>query len=245
MCIGASNESFRSANTIANFLFLCLGSLRVGQSGLGEGVGGEAEGIQAPPVVFVEKAGEAAGLHWSDIDTKNRTLLVRRQLSRGREGKTKTRKRRSVDLSQVLLSELTILKKQRQAEYLARGKNEIPDHILLGTGVLVKDEDGTYHRTEGRPWDMNNWRNRVYWKACDKAQIRRRRLHDTRHTFASLLLNNGESLKYVSSQLGHASIRMTADVYGHLEIGSNRAAMDRLPTLKSSTKSSSQNAANS
>ena len=48
---------------------------------------------------------------------------------------------------------------------------------------------------------MNGWRNRVYWKACDASKIRRRRLHDTRHTFASLLLNNGESLKYVSTQL--------------------------------------------
>ncbi|HEX4999192.1 MAG TPA: tyrosine-type recombinase/integrase [Terriglobia bacterium] len=78
---------------------------------------------------------------------------------------------------------------------------------------------------------MDNWRNRIYWKACKKANIRRRRLHDTRHTFASILLSNGESLKYVSSQLGHASIRMTADVYGHLEVRSNRAAVDRLPTL--------------
>ena len=69
------------------------------------------------------------------------------------------------------------------------------------------------------------------WKACDKAKIRRRRVHDTRHTFASLLLSNGESLKYVSTQLGHKTIRMTADVYGHLEIGSNRAAVDRLPSL--------------
>ncbi len=67
-----------------------------------------------------------------------------------------------------------------------------------------------------------------------KAKIRRRRVHDTRHTFASLLLSNGESLKYVSARLGHSSIRMTADVYGHLEVGSNHAAMDRLPSLSAS-----------
>jgi len=44
--------------------------------------------------------------------------------------------------------------------------------------------------------------------------------YDTRHTYASVLLSNGESLKYVSTLLGHSSIRMTADVYGHLEVGS-------------------------
>jgi integrase len=74
-------------------------------------------------------------------------------------------------------------------------------------------------------------RDRVFWKVCDKAQIRRRRPYDTRHTYASVLLSNGESLKYVSTQLGHSSIRMTADVYGHLEVGSNRAAVDRLPSI--------------
>ena len=173
------------------------------------------------------RAGEAAGLHWSDLDVRNKALIIRRQFTRGKSAKTKTRKKRSVDISTVLLAELQALKKQRQADYLAKGENEIPDSIFLGPGVLLKDEE----RTEGKPIDTNNWRNRIYWKACDKAKIRRRRLHDTRHSFASLLLSNGESLKYVSSQLGHASIRLTADVYGHLEVGSNRAAMDRLPTL--------------
>jgi integrase len=176
------------------------------------------------------RAGEAAGLYWSDLDVKNKTLLVRRQFTRGRTGKTKTRKKRAVDVSTVLLAELQTLKKQRQAEYLERAK-PMPDSVFLGPGQIIWEEGEPVGREEGRPLDMNTWRNRVYWKACDKAGIRRRRLHDTRHTFASLLRSNGETLKYVSSQLGHSSIRMTADVYGHLEVGANRAAMDRLPTL--------------
>jgi integrase len=188
------------------------------------------------------RAGEAAGLYWSDLDARNKTLLVRRQFTRGERGKTKTRKKRAVDVSTVLLAELQTLRKQRQAEYLERGKNEIPDSIFLGPGQIIWDDGKPVGRTEGRPLDMNNWRNRVYWKTCDKAGIRRRRLHDTRHTFASLLLGNGESLKYVSAQLGHASIRMTADVYGHLEVGANRAAMDRLPTLNTESKSASATA---
>jgi integrase len=178
------------------------------------------------------RAGEASGLYWSDLDTKNKTLLVRRQFTRGKKGKPKTWKKRVVDVSTVLSSELQALKRQRQAEYLAEGKNEIPDLIFLSPGQIEwKDGKPTDRRTDRGHVDMDNFRNRVFWKACDKAKIRRRRVHDTRHTFASLLLTNGESLKYVSSQLGHSSIRMTADVYGHLEIGSNRAAMDRLPAI--------------
>jgi integrase len=181
------------------------------------------------------RVGEAAGLYWSDLDVRNKTLFVRRQITRGRKGKPKTRKKRAVDVSTVLLAELQTLKKARQLEYLAEGRNEIPEFIVLSPGQIVWSEGKPIGRTErNHHVDMDRWRNRVFWKACDRAKIRRRRVHDTRHTFASLLLNNGESLKYVSAQLGHASIRMTADVYGHLEIGSNRAAMDRLPTTSGS-----------
>jgi hypothetical protein len=49
-----------------------------------------------------------------------------------------------------------------------------------------------------------------------------------RHTFASLLLQQGESIVYVKEQLGHASIQITVDTYGHLIPGANRAAVDKL-----------------
>ena len=52
--------------------------------------------------------------------------------------------------------------------------------------------------------------------------------HDLRHTFASLLLQQGESVVYVKEQLGHASIQITVDTYGHLISGANRGAVDRL-----------------
>ena len=61
-----------------------------------------------------------------------------------------------------------------------------------------------------------------------KAELRRIRIHDLRHTFASLLLQHGESVVYVKEQLGHSSIQITVDTYGHLIPGANRAAVDRL-----------------
>ncbi len=54
------------------------------------------------------------------------------------------------------------------------------------------------------------------------------RLHDIRHTYASLLISNSESLAYVKDQLGHSSIEITADIYGHLIPSSNREAVNRL-----------------
>jgi Phage integrase family len=63
-----------------------------------------------------------------------------------------------------------------------------------------------------------------------RADVRRRRsiVHVTRHTFGSLLIQQGESLAYVKEQMGHASIQITVDIYGHLVPGGNRAAVDRL-----------------
>ena len=61
-----------------------------------------------------------------------------------------------------------------------------------------------------------------------KAGIRRIRLHDLRHTFGSLLIQNGASIVYVKEQMGHSSIQVTVDTYGHLIPGANVSFVDRL-----------------
>jgi integrase len=66
----------------------------------------------------------------------------------------------------------------------------------------------------------------------EKAELRHIRFHDLRHTFASLLIQQGESLAYVKDQMGHSSIQVTVDVYGHLVPGGNRAAVDRLDDVQ-------------
>jgi integrase len=68
----------------------------------------------------------------------------------------------------------------------------------------------------------------VFTRLLDEAGLRHIRIHDLRHTFASLLLQQGESVVYVKEQLGHSSIQITVDTYGHLIPGANRAAVDGL-----------------
>ena len=75
--------------------------------------------------------------------------------------------------------------------------------------------------------DPENFRHRVWAKLHIKAGMRKIRIHDLRHTFSSLLIQQGESLAYVKEQMGHHSIRVTVDVYGHLFLGGNKA-VDRL-----------------
>ncbi len=69
---------------------------------------------------------------------------------------------------------------------------------------------------------------KIFSRVLTKAGLAQRNLHFLRHTFASLLIQQGESLAYVKEQLGHSSIDVTVDVYGHLIPGSNRQAVDRL-----------------
>ncbi len=61
-----------------------------------------------------------------------------------------------------------------------------------------------------------------------ESMARRFRFHDLRHTFGSLLIQDRASLAYVKEQMGHSSIQITVDVYGHLIPGANIAWVDRL-----------------
>ena len=66
-----------------------------------------------------------------------------------------------------------------------------------------------------------------------KAGLREICFHDLRHTFGSLLIQDGASLTYVKEQMGHSSIQITLDTYGHLIPGADIAWVDR-PDSKTS-----------
>jgi integrase len=167
------------------------------------------------------RAGEIVGLQWGDADFKGKFFILRRQFTRGRIEPTKTGKTHRVDMSDALAAELQALKKRRQAEFLAKGSNEVPKWIFCNK--------------EGNPLDYYNLKRRHFEKCLEHAGLRRIRFHDLRHTYATLLLMQGESPVYVKEQLGHSSIKVTVDIYGHWIPGANRAAVNRLPTLKSTS----------
>ena len=169
------------------------------------------------PANVGRQRGELAALQWGDIDFNSKLVIVRRNISLGKVKKTKTENVRRVDLSDALLAELQAMKRRRQAHYLSQGMNEIPEWVFLSH--------------EGCRIDMDNVKTRRFHKALTKAGLRRIRFHYLRRTFASLFIQNGKSLAYVKDQLGHKSIKMTVDVYGHLVPGANRAAVNRLPAL--------------
>jgi Phage integrase family len=80
------------------------------------------------------RASEIVGLQWGDLDFRGKFFLLWRQFTRGRIEPTKTGKPRRVDMSDALAAELQGLKKRRQAEYLAKGSNEIPQWVFCNQG---------------------------------------------------------------------------------------------------------------
>jgi hypothetical protein len=85
--------------------------------------------------------------------------------------------------------------------------------------------DWVFASAEGHVLEECNVRT-VFARLLEEAGLRHIRIHDLRHS--SSLLQQGESVVYVKQQLGHSSIQITVDTYGHLIRGANRIAVDRL-----------------
>ena len=158
------------------------------------------------------RQGELLGLQWGDLDMTSRFLLVRRNLVGGILTTPKNHQQRRVDMSMQLKETLTAMRRQERARWLKKGKR-LPVWVFPSQDGTALDEANVRH---------------MFYRILEKAELRRIRFHDLRHTFASLLIQHGESLAYVRDQMGHASIQITADVYGHLVPGANRDAVDRL-----------------
>ena len=99
-----------------------------------------------------------------------------------------------------------------------------------GTG---KVEEFIFHRG-GKPIEQNSIRY-PFKRILEKGGLREIRFHDIRHTYASLLLTDGATPVYVKEQMGHSSIQITVDIYGHLIPSSNREMVNRLDTQPSAT----------
>ena len=94
--------------------------------------------------------------------------------------------------------------------------------LRLGVGEL----ELVFTTEGGNVIDVNNWRSRVFKKALKKAGMRQIRIHDIRHTYATLRIQAGHNIADVSNQLGHHSIKFTMDVYYHWIPGKQKDQVD-------------------
>jgi integrase len=166
---------------------------------------------------------EVFALQWADVDSAACRFHVRHNLDLGKLTTPKTKHSvRRVEVPQGLI------------DLLEEYKESHPP----------KKAGGFIFHTDGRPIDGDNFYKRTYVPLLIKAGLRAAEddetvaedvedtravvFHTLRHTYASMLINDGENLKFVSQQLGHASIQITADRYGHLFPETSTRAMNRL-----------------
>lgn len=155
------------------------------------------------------RCGELGGLLERDIDFDRHQIHVKRSVYNGRYNTTKTGSSvRNVDMPPTLERELR--------SWLAS-----PLRLPTPTGIV-------FPSPKGNPMSSHLANANGLRPALAAASLPRVRMHDLRHTYASLLLANRESIKYVQRMMGHDSIKTTIDTYGHLIDEQNRPAAERL-----------------
>ncbi len=87
----------------------------------------------------------------------------------------------------------------------------------------------------GEPWRRGNFNRRVWRPALEAAGMEHLRVHDLRHTCAALLIAEGAHPKVVQAHLGHSSIQVTMDRYGHLFPSDAEDLAERLDTTRTRT----------
>jgi integrase len=166
------------------------------------------------------RLGELIALHWEDIqfganvDDPNRFILVRRNYCRGEFATPKNHKSRRVDMSREVRRVLLELRDGMAMKAFERGEEFVPRLV--------------FPSSTGAPLDGINVYHRDFLPCVGAAGLRRITFHALRHSYASHLIQAGASLAYVKEQMGHSSIQVTVDTYGHLVPGADIAWADKL-----------------
>jgi len=153
--------------------------------------------ILATAVYTGMRLSEVLGLVWGDVDLEGGFVNVEYQLSRqGERVEPKTpQAKRSVVLMPALGRTLRELK-------LA--------------SAFSRDDDFVFATVKGTPHGYRNIERRGLDAAAEKAGIDDLHFHDLRHTFASMLIEAGADIVFLSNQLGHANPSITLQVYSHM-----------------------------
>jgi integrase len=169
------------------------------------------------------RLGEALGLRWGDLDLERGTLTVQRALQR-QTGKglvivdpKSASSRRTIELTSIAV---TALSRYRE-KWLDRRAVLGPE--WRGTDAVFVSDVGT-------PLDPTNVTHR-FGRTVKAAGLRKVRVHDLRHTAATLALQQGVNPKVVQEMLGHSSITLTLGTYSHVLQPMKREAADRLDAL--------------
>ncbi|WP_214810859.1 site-specific integrase [Exiguobacterium sp. s127] len=184
--------------------------------------------LRALPIILIlhtgMRIGEAITLRWSDIDFEERTVLVKRSVSdhnrsaHQNEKAPKNGHSRLIVISDAAVDYLKSMKRLQASHQLSKGYRNDEDYVCLNT--------------LGRPFSSTIVHRSFNW-LTELAGVPRIRIHDLRHTHATLLLEQGVHPKVVQERLGHASYTITMDLYSHVSVKLHQEAAEMLVFKKS------------
>jgi integrase len=145
------------------------------------------------------RAGELLALQWGDVNWRESVLVVQRNLVRAQLTTPKNHQRRRVDMSRQLRAELRLWRRRQHVAWLKHGR-PFPEWVFSSVTGSALDESNV---------------RKAFNRLLKAAGMHCRGPHQMRHTFASLLLQEGAPITYVSRQLGHRDASITLRVYAH------------------------------
>lgn len=167
---------------------------------------------------------ETLGLEWSKVNLDNGTIEITQVIVKGRKGaiikgpKSKNSKR-LISLPSSVIEELREYHHHWNKEKIQMGEYWIEQEHKW----LFCNENGThFYPTTPTTW----WR-----RFTKRVGVRHIRLHDLRHTSATLLINQGVHAKIISERLGHSDISITMNTYGHALQKADQEAANKLDAI--------------
>ena len=193
--------------------------------------GDRLEALYVLAITTGMRQGEMLGLQWPDIDLDCGKLTIFRSLHRTRRPRDENNpcawfifrhpksvgSRRTIEIPPVTVEAL-------------RRHKQMQDRARLLAGPSWKDQKLVFSTKTGTPMDTSNIFHR-FQQTLRRAALPRMRFYDLRHTHASLLIAERVHPKKIAERLGHASIKLTMDLYGHLFEGSDRESADRMQKI--------------
>jgi integrase len=169
------------------------------------------------------RRGEVLGVRWSDLDLDAQTMSVVQTITEvdgklvfGSPKTSKSERMISLDPSAALL--LRQHRRFQREEQIALGPDWGNNRNLVFT-----DEVGAPIKPQ--------WFSKEFRRVAAASGVPRIRLHDVRHTYATVALKAGIPAKVVSDHLGHSTIAITLDLYSHVSLGMDRDATDLLNSM--------------
>lgn len=153
------------------------------------------------------RRGELLALQWGDVDWNSDTIFIRRSIywyTHKEIGEKEKRWQFISPKSKRSIRAIVMSPKLKEALEIHR------------LSASVSPYDLVFCNKEGQPLDPDNMVKREFIPTLSFAGLRKVCFHSLRHSYASLLIAQSENIKFIQSQLGHASVQTTLDRYGHL-----------------------------